>query len=414
MDTKNINEYHIWLNKKNKEFSPYALTLRLKNVNKDIKEKGFYYNRRYNETYLTGYDYLQFYDWDLYFENIYALYNGVDEFCFSNLNQFFRLQKKNGFIKRSFGSKPYGIFQPFKPFISQIILLGCNARKDYSYAQEHFQQIEKYVAYYYQKYDRNNNLLCCWKNADASGMDNQTSRILSGSRCEGVDLNCYLYREYIALALLYEKCSMDAQKEKCIRKANNIKKAINENLWDNESGFYYDFDTKNKKLNKVKSISGFVPLWAGIATQEQAKRLIEEHLNNPQEFLTEYPIPSLSLDSKAYCQKGYNPPSGLCNWNGPMWIPMNYMIFHGLMNYGYNDEAEKIALKTFEAVLFKNKVTREYYNAITGEGYGRNPFWGWSVLAYFMPLEFYLKYDPTKLSYSPVEPMANIIFEEKH
>jgi hypothetical protein len=48
--------------------------------------------------------------------------------------------------------------------------------------------------------------------------------------------------------------------------------------------------------------------------------------------------------------------------------------------------------------LDRNAVTREYYDSQTGQGYGMNPFWGWSSLAYVMPLEYGLHYDPTDLA----------------
>ena len=41
---------------------------------------------------------------------------------------------------------------------------------------------------------------------------------------------------------------------------------------------------------------------------------------------------------------------------------------------------------------------REYYNAETGVGQGRNPFWGWTSLALFMPFEAEFCYDPTSIT----------------
>jgi hypothetical protein len=70
------------------------------------------------------------------------------------------------------------------------------------------------------------------------------------------------------------------------------------------------------------------------------------------------------------------------------------MIFHGLMRHGFKDVARDIAYKSFDLVLAEAD-TREYYNSETGAGQGLNPFWGWSALAYFMPLEYELGYDPS-------------------
>ncbi len=74
------------------------------------------------------------------------------------------------------------------------------------------------------------------------------------------------------------------------------------------------------------------------------------------------------------------------------------MIFHGLIRYGFDQAAQELALDL-------NPVTREYYNSETGQGYGMNPFWGWSSLAYLMPLEYELHYDPTDLT-SAIRPIA--------
>jgi hypothetical protein len=63
-----------------------------------------------------------------------------------------------------------------------------------------------------------------------------------------------------------------------------------------------------------------------------------------------------------------------------------------------------LILRTLQMALDQNPVTREYYNAETGQGNGMNPFWGWSTLAYVMPLEELMHYDPSDPD-SPVRPI---------
>lgn len=82
------------------------------------------------------------------------------------------------------------------------------------------------------------------------------------------------------------------------------------------------------------------------------------------------------------------------------------MIFHGLVDYGFRDIARELAYKTFRMALDENAVTREYYDSDSGKGNGMNPFWGWSSLAYTMPVEYELGYNPTKLS-SRIYPMLH-------
>jgi hypothetical protein len=73
------------------------------------------------------------------------------------------------------------------------------------------------------------------------------------------------------------------------------------------------------------------------------------------------------------------------------------MIFHGLLQYGYNDEAKKLTLRTLRLALVANPATREFYDSDTGKGNGMNPFWGRSSLAYVMPIDLASRYDPMDL-----------------
>jgi hypothetical protein len=81
------------------------------------------------------------------------------------------------------------------------------------------------------------------------------------------------------------------------------------------------------------------------------------------------------------------------------------MIFHGLLRYGYTDVARQLALKTFRLAMDENPVTREFYDADTGKGNGMKPFWGFSSLAYVMPLEYLTQYDATDLD-APAKPLV--------
>jgi hypothetical protein len=73
------------------------------------------------------------------------------------------------------------------------------------------------------------------------------------------------------------------------------------------------------------------------------------------------------------------------------------MIFEGLRAYGYHAEARDLANRCLDQVLVKNPILREYYNAETGEGIGKDRFWGFTSLYFGMVLETLTDYDASSL-----------------
>jgi len=382
------------------EASREKLRVRLGEVNNQLTEKAYHYDCADNRVYLTGYSYLAFYDWDLYFENIYQSYHGISDFCFTNLEKFLEVQEPNGFIARTFGC--WGLTGGlFKPFIAQTALLGTYQTGNWNWLRERYGHIKKFLEYWFAFKDSDHNGLCYWDSALQSGCDNQDSRCTG--LCEGVDLNCYLVRELQSMTVIAGHLGYAEDKKAFEEQVDRLISLINSNLWDKDTGFYYDRDEKTGLQIQVKAVSGFTPLWVGIASPEQARRLVYEHLLNPDEFWTDYPVATYARTEPDYYQGNKD-----VNWRGSNWIPTTYMVFHGLMKYGYYDIAGYLAYKTFEMVLQKDKNTREFYNAVTGEGYGMDPFYGWSTLAYYMPLEFELSYNPTNLLNKEIKPLGEL------
>jgi putative isomerase len=377
---------------------------RLKNLNDDIEAKGVHDFPESKAKLLTGYAYGEYYDWDLYFENIYLSYYGVSQYNFTNFKVFLDRQRPDGFVSRTLFIANPRPTQMFKPFLAQIAVLGSKQNgNDYEWLRDrYYERLQKYLARWFE-YDADHNGLPVWNSSDASGMDNQISRAgdLDSFQDEGVDLACYLVRELQAMAIISGRLGKKSDREVYEQHARQLSALINKVFWDENEGFYYDRNERTGKIVRVKSVAGFTPLWAGVATAEHAKRLVQEHLLNEKEFWLKYPVASYAQTEPDYYQGSR---SGECNWRGTAWIPTNYMIFQGLMRYGYADAARQLALKTFRLALIENPVTREFYDADTGKGNGMNPFWGWSSLAYVMPLDYLNQYDPTDLG-APEKPL---------
>ena len=374
-----------------------SLRQRLLQLNRDISTKGLHDFPQSREKLLTGYAYGEFFDWDLYFENVYLSYYGVSKVDFSNFSIFLSRQKPDGFISRTLGITYPKPKQMFKPFLAQLAVLGSQQTGSYEWLREkYYVQLQKYVDRWFA-YDADHNGLPTWNSSDASGMDNQLSRSgdLDSYFDEGVDLACYLVRELQAMGITSGKLGKTKEQNEYQQHAKELTKLINNVFWDEKDGFYYDRNEKTGKRIRVKSVAGFFPLWAGVATPAQARRLVREHLLNEKEFWLPYPVATYAKTEPDFYE---GTKRGECNWRGSAWIPANYMIFHGLIKYGYDKEARELADRTYKMVLDRNPVSREYYDSETGQGYGMNPFWGWSSLGYIMPLEYKLHYDPTNLT----------------
>ena len=143
-------------------------------------------------------------------------------------------------------------------------------------------------------------------------------------------------------------------------------------MWDPATGFYYHVDKTDHDFSfqapndlKRKEIIGFLPLWAGVATPEQAQRLVQ-HLTNTSEFWRAYGVPTLSADDPYYDPTGY--------WNGPVWVQWQYLVFRGLVRYGYYAEARMLAEKVCAAMVHELKTSHWFW-----ELYSPDAHWaGWN------------------------------------
>jgi len=71
------------------------------------------------------------------------------------------------------------------------------------------------------------------------------------------------------------------------------------------------------------------------------------------------------------------------SWQGPVWINVNYLVFRGLINYGYTKEARELAEKTI--LLLGRDFERfgalhEYYLPDNGEPVLNKGFQNWNFL----------------------------------
>ena len=179
---------------------------------------------------------------------------------------------------------------------------------------------------------------------DESGMDN-SPRFDTSNDLYAIDFSCYMANEARFMKKIAGELCDKENSEFFDVWFNKIKNDINSFLWCEKDGFYYDYDITDNRMNKVKSVASFLSVFSGVCNKEQCIKLIE-HLENPDEFGTEFPVPSISKNDKTF---------GSDMWRGPVWINCNYMISKGLEEYGYHVLSQKIKDKTLDVI-------NEWYN----------------------------------------------------
>jgi alpha,alpha-trehalase len=202
-----------------------------------------------------------------------------------------------------------------------------------------------------------------------------------------VCLNTLLYQMEIDTAQIYEILD-DKQKAQTWRElAQKRQVLINQFFWDEQAGLYFDYNFQTAQRRHYKFATTFYPLWAGIATPEQAQRIV----NN----LADFEAPGGLLTSTEVTGNQWDAPFG--------WAPLQLIAYEGLRRYNYTQEANRLAYKFISLVAreFKEHGTiLEKYNVVEFNsdtttkinfGYSSNEIgFGWTN-AVFIELLSYLE-----------------------
>ena len=286
-----------------------------------------------------------------------------------------------------------------KPCLAQHALFISEQSGDAEWLREHFSCIERYIGWY-DRFCLHESGLYVWLDDFAIGVDNDPCTFYRPPKSSGsIYLNCLMYMELKATAKLGELLGMADKKALYEKKAEYLQQAIQEQCWDERDGIFYNVDTNLLPIDKTQKLhSGcprhwmtllqrievwacFMPMWAGIATPEQAERMVKEHLLNEKTFYAPYGVRTLSKMEKMYAIIKSGNPS--C-WLGPIWGVSNYMVFDGLCRYGYKEAAKELAEKTitlFGRDLEECGQLHEYYDPESGEGVNNPGFQNWNFLA---------------------------------
>ena len=365
-------------------------------------------------------------DWDTYW-SAYGLMSLWDEFApdmqekillhtMGNVRNFFDHQLEDGYIPMMIvddgkGEETYlnrkhkeGVrMNMMKPFLACQTLLASEKAGSADWAKEYAEPFRCYLDYY-DTYFHEHSGLYVWHDDIMIGMDNDPASFgRPQDSAANIFLNAFMIRELEALRKLYEAWQMPEEAAYCDEKRRKLIDAVQAECWDERDGFFYSVDVDvhtrpydwfHKGLGvfwktlpiRIRVWSGFIPLYAGIATKEQAEKMLA-WAQDEATFASPYGIRTLARNEKMYNLSATNNPS---NWLGPIWLIANYVVCMAMHRCGFTEEAQSIAARSVHLLgkdLEQHGCLHEYYNPETGEPVMNGGFINWNVLALSMAKE---------------------------
>jgi putative isomerase len=156
---------------------------------------------------------------------------------------------------------------------------------------------------------------------------------------------------------------------------------VRERLWDPEREVFANRGWDGRFARSLAPTS-FYPLLAGIASPEQAGRLVDGHLLDPDRFWTPVPLAGTPADDPAASDNTY--------WRGRAWPLFNLLVFRGLRRYGFDEAAGALAGRGLEAWEhhWAERRSWENLNQLTGAGGDSpdsDPFYTWGAVLAALP-----------------------------
>ncbi len=192
-------------------------------------------------------------------------------------------------------------------------------------------------------------------------------------------LNSLLYKTEKDLQAMAETLGHRDEARQWLQRADTRKKGIQKYLWDPGRRLFFDYDFETGVRSSYEYITTFYPLWAGLATPEQAQELVR----NLGIFEQRGGLAMSSTDASV-------------QWDYPYgWAPTQIVAIEGLRRYGFNDDANRISynfLSTIAENFRRDGTIREKYNVVSRSsesgvhaGYQQNVIgFGWTNAAFLL------------------------------
>ncbi|MCW5549588.1 MAG: hypothetical protein KIT44_11550 [Opitutaceae bacterium] len=300
-----------------------------------------------------------------------------------------------------------GTHNQAKPVLAQFALELADMTGDFQWLAPYFDGLTRFLARWQTVYDGNGTGLIVWGSDLADGTDNDPAIFGRPEFASaGLLLNCFFAADLAAAAEIARRLGRGDDATRLEAQARRVGESIRRECWDPIDAFFYTVDVQCRDQRdryipadfprgmdmtwrslplKLKGSSGFAPLWAGIASPEQARAMIERHWQAGDVLNARWGVRTLASNERMYSTEGNT--SNPSNWLGPVWVISNFMTWEGLRRYGFTREAAALAEKTRALLaqdLAQTGMVHECYHPDTGAPNFNGGFLSWNPLVLLM------------------------------
>ncbi|MBV9604968.1 MAG: hypothetical protein JO027_07675 [Solirubrobacterales bacterium] len=157
----------------------------------------------------------------------------------------------------------------------------------------------------------------------------------------------------------------------------SLTKTIVERMYNERTGLFEPLVHPPLKRAPPVTWTALAPLALPDLPEPIGRRLVEEHLLDPDRFWLPVPPPSVANTEPSFSTREDGFLWIRRYWRGPTWINAAWLVWLGLVRLGYRESADHLAQR-LGATVKANRL-REYYDPFTGRGMGATDF-AWSTL----------------------------------
>ncbi len=189
--------------------------------------------------------------------------------------------------------------------------------------------------------------LYAWEHPYESGKENaprfsnvDESELLDTRQIAAPDFSAYMVLDCEALEVMSERMGCSEAAEEYRSEADDIREVMNQFLWHEEDGLYYDRVHETGEFIESNTIASLIPLVAGVPGATRAEALLKTIMDQDA-YNTPIPLPSVAVNDPDFVPD---------MWRGPVWINTAYLVLRGIHRYGYITEWTELSWRLLTGV----------------------------------------------------------------